>query len=240
MSDTLFNKIKKLTEDLQIDYTGVADLTIARDFILTHGGERVARYPFCVSLGIALPNSIVDMLPEREEYSVRMSYSMHAYKFINRRLDEAASRVASFIQKEGFSALPIPAAEYANDGKLYAVFSHKLGAHLAGHGWIGKSCLLVTKEHGPRVRFVSVLTDAPLKATGKAMEQRCADCMECVNICPAGAFTGRNFREDEPRESRYYAHKCDEYFDLMEAEGKLGICGMCLYVCPYGRKGYRG
>jgi epoxyqueuosine reductase len=116
------------------------------------------------------------------------------------------------------------------------MFSHKLGAHLAGHGWIGKSCLLVTKEHGPRVRFVSVLTDAPLTPNGGPMGQRCGDCTECVDICPVQAFAGKNFREDEPREKRYDARRCCDYFAAMKAEGKLKVCGMCLYVCPYGRK----
>jgi epoxyqueuosine reductase len=232
----MYEKIKSLAESLQIDYTGAASLASAREFILRFGGERAAKYPYCLSLGIALPNAIVDALPEREEYAVRLDYRTHAYEFINRRLDEAASRIASLIQQSGYSALPVPAAERINGNGLYAFFSHKLGAHLAGHGWIGKSCLLVTKEHGPRVRFVSVLTDAPLKPTGEPMEQQCGECTECVDICPVHAFTGRNFSEDEPREKRYDAHKCEDYYDAMEAEGKLKVCGMCLYVCPYGRK----
>lgn len=232
----MFEKIKSLTDSLQIDYTGVADLAPAREFILRFGGGRAANYPYCVSLGIALPNAIVNALPDREEYAVRVNYRTHAYEYVNRRLDEAASRVASLIQQGGYNALPVPATDHISDEGLYAFFSHKLGAHLAGHGWIGKSCLLVTKEHGPRVRFVSVLTDVPLRATGEPMEQECGDCTECVDVCPVHAFTGKNFREDESREKRYDAHKCDDYFDAMEAEGKLKVCGMCLNVCPYGRK----
>jgi epoxyqueuosine reductase QueG len=69
------------------------------------------------------------------------------------------------------------------------------------------------------------------------MEQRCGECQECVKICPVSAFTGRAFVDDEPREARYDARKCQEY--ILDLEKKTGrfVCGMCLYICPYGRKG---
>jgi epoxyqueuosine reductase QueG len=35
---------------------------------------------------------------------------------------------------------------------------------LAGLGWIGKSCSLISPHFGPRLRLVTVLTNAPLKA----------------------------------------------------------------------------
>jgi epoxyqueuosine reductase QueG len=113
--------------------------------------------------------------------------------------------------------------------------SHKLAAHLAGFGWIGKSCLLVTPDNGPRVRWITVLTDAPLQPTGNAMESRCGKCQECVDACPVGAFTGRTFHPDEPREARFDAAACDRYFREMEKTGKVAACGMCLYCCPHGR-----
>lgn len=232
----MYEQIKRLAEELQIQYTGVADLSTARQFIAEQGGEYAAKFPHCVSLGIVIPHAIADMLPQREQRAVQVTYRTHAYDVLNRRLDDAASRIASLIQSAGYSAMPVSASERISDEKLCALFSHKLGARLAGLGWIGKSCLLVTKENGPRVRFVSVLTDAPLKPTGRPSEQRCGKCTECVDICPAQAFTGRNFKEDEPREARYDARKCEAYFDSLKAQGKLAVCGMCLYVCPHGRK----
>ena len=88
----------------------------------------------------------------------------------------------------------------------------------------------------PRVRWATVLTDALLIVTGQPMAQRCGDCLECVEICPVGAFTGEPFRAQDPREVRYDAGKCDLYFDTLEEQGRLPVCGMCLYVCPYGRE----
>jgi epoxyqueuosine reductase QueG len=232
----MYEKIKRLANQLQVQHTGVADLSLAKEAVREQGGEFAAKFPYCVSLGIVLPHAIVDMLPQREQRAVQISYRSHAYDVINDRLNDAASRVASLIQANGYSAMPISSTAHISDENLSALFSHKLGAHLAGLGWIGKSCLLVTKENGPRVRFVSVLTDAPLTPTGAPMEQRCGDCMECVNICPVHAFTGRNFKAGEPREARYDAHKCNAYFNSLEAQGKLTVCGMCLFACPHGRR----
>ena len=113
--------------------------------------------------------------------------------------------------------------------------SIKMAARLAGLGWIGKCCLLVTPNVGPRVRWASVLTDASLKAIEKPMKDGCGDCHECVDICPTKAFTGESFREEDPREIRYNAHKCDKYLSKLEKTSALGVCGMCLYACPYGK-----
>jgi epoxyqueuosine reductase QueG len=232
----LNESLKEASLQESVDYFGVADLSCAADFIIAQGGEMVRGYPYCVSLGIVLPNAIVDFLPGSSDYAVRLNYQHYAYDIINQRLDLAASRLSNRIQRMGFKVLPLPAAERIDDEKICASFSHKVGAHLAGLGWIGKNCLLITPEHGPRVRFVSILTDALLEPTGEPQDEKCGDCEECVKICPVGAFTGRNFKNEEPREMRYQADKCDQYFQTREQKEKYPVCGLCLYVCPYGRK----
>jgi epoxyqueuosine reductase len=230
-------RIRYLAEDWGADLFGVADLSQARDAILAQGGRMVAEYPRAISIGVALPHSIVNHLPRRTERAVAASYQHHAYDVINQRLDLIASRLSSVLQRERCSALPIPASQTADDERLCAVFSHKLGAHLAGLGWIGKSCLLITPEMGPRVRWATILTDAPLRKIGERINEGCGDCTECVDICPVKAFTGRAFREQEPREARYDAGKCDRYFaEMNEKDAGLAVCGLCLYICPYGRE----
>jgi len=238
----LWKDISNLADSAGIDFIGVADLSPALPFIREQGGDVVDGFPLAVSIGIRLPDPIVDMLPKRFDRAVAVNYRNHAYTTINYRLDVFTSRLAGSIQREGYLALPIPAAERSSadyksaDGKISAVFSHKLAAHLAGFGWIGKSCLLVTSQYGPRVRWSSVLTDAPLKVTGKPIKRKCGKCRECVDICPVKAFTGREFDPSESREMRYDAKSCQKYHDKMNTEIGLAVCGMCLYVCPPGRK----
>ena len=232
----LDKRITDLRQEFGLDFFGVADLAPARDAILEQGGPEIAEYPRSISLGIALLDSVVDQLPRRAERAVALSYRYHGYEVVNRQLDIVASRLSSFLQREGHRGLPVAASQHVDEDRLCGSFSHKMGAHLAGLGWIGKSCLLVTPEVGPRVRWATVLTDAPLAATGESMEERCGDCVQCVEICPTHAFSGAPFRENEPREVRFEARKCDQYFDQMEQNTGVPVCGMCLYICPQGRR----
>ena len=219
------------------DFFGVANLACAREAILAQGGPVIAAFPRAISIGIVLPHSIIDQLPQRATRAVAINYKHHAYDIINQRLDLIASQVSSRLQRMGFEALPIPASKRVDDDRMCAAFSHKMAAHLAGLGWIGKSCLLVTPEAGPRVRWASILTTADLSATGEPLAQRCGECRECVDNCPVQAFTGRSFRDEEPREKRYDAGLCDRYFTSLRAgDPELAVCGMCLYVCPHGKK----
>lgn len=219
------------------DFVGVADLSLAHDAILAQGGPVIAAYPRAISVGIGLLHTIVDQLPNRADRAVAFSYQYHSYDLINQRLDLLISQVSRFLQREGYRALPVPASKRADDERICAAFSHKIAAHLAGLGWIGKSCLLVTPEIGPRVRWATVLTDAPLRVTGEPTAANCGDCNQCVEICPVQAFTGEPFRASEPREKRYDAGKCDSYFaEMKEKDSELAVCGLCLYVCPHGKR----
>lgn len=235
----LHDKMPRLVRRLGGDLYGVADLTLVNEEVQRQGGDEVSRFPRAISIGIKLLHPIVDRLPDREGRAVAVEYHTHAYELVNQRLDGIASRVDSKLQRTGFQAYPVPASDRVDDERLCAVFSHKLAAHAAGLGWIGKSCLLITPEAGPRVRWASVLTNAPLPPTGSPMEQRCGECRMCVDACPRGAFTGRPFVPGEPREMRYDARSCEQYFRELESQGRVPVCGMCLYICPYGKKASR-
>jgi epoxyqueuosine reductase len=231
----LDNDLQGVAASMGADFFGVADLQTARQAILEQGGPAVAAFPRAISIGIALTDAIVDQLPQRAERAVGMSYRHHCYDVVNQRLDHVASRLSGTLQRVGYQALPVPASQTVDDQRLCGIFSNKMAAHLAGLGWIGKNCLLVTPQVGPRVRWATVLTDAPIPVTGPPLEARCGDCQECVEICPPGAFTGQPFRPEEPREARFDAHKCERYFDEMKESTGLAVCGLCLYVCPHGK-----
>jgi epoxyqueuosine reductase len=152
-----------------------------------------------------------------------------------RALDKAVFQVAKRIQDEGFHAYSIPASSMLNNSKLEAVFSHKVAANLAGLGWIGKNCLLITPEFGPRIRLATVLTDAPLTA-GSPIPNRCGGCTKCTDICPSKAIKGRLFTPEEPRELRLMAELCNDY--TVPTFGDVN-CGLCVYACPHGGKRLR-
>jgi epoxyqueuosine reductase QueG len=186
-------QLKALALSLGADYFGVANLSSAHDFILVQGGKQVARYPIAVIIGMVLQDSLVELLPDKDSKGAIL-YRHNSYDVVNQMLDQIGVRVANELQRAGFDAFPIPASKRTSDENICGIFSQKLAAHLAGLGWIGKSCLLITPDHGPRVRWVSILTDAQLNPTGNSMKPRCGDCTACVDICPKNAFTGRIFQ----------------------------------------------
>jgi len=232
----LKEELENYAKDLGIDLFGVADLTDnqVHSFIYRQGGVHLSDFPRSISIGIRLLDSVVDQLHHHEEPSAIYSYR-GLYNSANANLDRASLLIAKRIQEKGFKAYPIPASQTIDDRKLEGAISHKLSAHLSGLGWIGKSCLLITPEYGPRVRFATILTDAPLDA-GKPLRNECGDCSDCVEICPPGAFTGVAFNQSEPRDIRFRAHLCRDYTQRRAQQLGEGLCGLCVYVCPYGLK----
>jgi epoxyqueuosine reductase len=180
----LNTQILKTLEPFYVDYTGFADLTNYQEELFSFGGNIVKGYKSGISIGIDIPDSIVDHLQERDDINIACEYRLHGYEILNARLNMISSVLSSFLNKKGYRTLPITAADRTDQGNATPVVSHKMIAHIAGLGWIGKNCLLITPEHGPRLRLVSLLTEAPLETVDNPLEQRCGECTECVKICP--------------------------------------------------------
>ena len=225
-------RLETKAKELGVDLFGVADLAVAQDFICKQGGEYLRSFSRSISLGIRLLDAVVNELHRHKDPAVIFTYRA-LYNSVNSRLDHIALLLAKTIQEKGYQAYPIPASQTIDYKRLVGVISNKLAANLAGLGWIGKSCLLITPNYGPRVRFATILTNAPSKA-GSPISQGCDDCRECLDICPVKAFTGSSFDPSEPREVRFNARLCWNYSNKRKEKLGEGLCGLCVYVCPYG------
>ena len=225
-SGTLSEKLRVFSIGRGADLFGVADLMPARTFIDAHGPEWVGHFPRAVSIGLQLNDTIVDVHSPEERIQHSL-YWHHVYDVVTPALDFLAYDVSRWLKDQGYQSYPVPGSTPYNFKTLAGMISHKLVAHQAGIGWIGKSCLLVTASFGPRVRFVSVLTDAPLEA-GSPIDKPCEKCRACVDACPVGAFSGREFHPEEGRELRFDAYKCRDY-------RREHPCGLCVSVCPKGK-----
>lgn len=223
----LEQRLKLLVFQSGGDLFGVADLTSAREFIAAQGGEALARFPRAVSIGMRLSDLIVDQHSPDQKREDSL-YWYHVYEVVTPALDFLAQRVCRELQAEGYQAFPVPASQPYNRETLRGVFSNKLAAHLAGLGWIGKSSLLLTPEFGPRVRFVTVLADAPL-APGKPTDKKCGNCQMCVVSCPVQALKGWEFQPGDPVEVRFNTRACFEYRNTHP-------CGVCVARCPVARR----
>ena len=230
------HQLSSLANQLGADLFGVADLRSVRDYVIKQGGESLGEFSRAVVVGMKLSNTVVDQLDPlaSADYSL---YGYHVYKTISPAVDHIALRLAREMETTGNKALPIPTSQYRKPGERIAVFSHKLAGHLAGLGWIGKNCLLITSKFGPRVRLASILTDCELEY-GMPLQGKCGNCNECIEACPVGALKGIEFSESEGVEKRIDVNACGTYRDGKDAGARRGahVCALCLARCPKGKK----
>lgn len=131
-------------------------------------------------------------------------------------LDIAVLRILSLLEDRDLKA-----AEYTS-------YYLKVWAVLAGFGWIGKSRMFVSSDHGPRLRLKAILTDADLgQLPIREYHYRCADCQECVEACPAGAIGETGVDRKKCGSCRLNHRKA--------GENAYSYCTMCTVVCPVGK-----
>ena len=104
----------------------------------------------------------------------------------------------------------------------------------AGLGEIGRLDLLITKNHGPRVRLGAVTTDLPLipdKPIVFGVQDFCERCKKCADNCPSNAIS---------RGSKRIVRGVEKWITNQEEcyqhWRKIGTdCGLCISVCPYSK-----
>jgi len=109
-------------------------------------------------------------------------------------------------------------------------------AQKAGLGWIGKNGLLITKNFGSFVFLGELLTNLDLPKD-KPCSSGCADCQQCLNVCPTKAIVKPGLID---------AKKCISYLTI-EHKGiapktlrhKMGVhvfgCNLCQQTCPFNQ-----
>jgi len=155
------------------------------------------------------------------------------YVLVNRKLDTLAYDLACFLNAKGYASSFFGRDTYASlkalRGAPFAAFSHAMAAKYAGLGTLGVSHCLLTKEYGPRVRFVSVFTAAELPGDPMLKEELCIRCGICVKCCPKQALS---MREDQVI-GDYDKAACLEMHEELVRKRSYP-CGICTKVCPIG------
>jgi epoxyqueuosine reductase len=227
------NQVKSRILDLGADLVGVTD-TAPLDELPVNPANLLHGFTRAVSIAIQLPLSVFETLLNKPTPIYGATY-----KTANRLLDELAFKTAVGFQKEGYHSLPIPASQVLDRKNWSAAISHKAVARMAGLGWQGKNLLLITPQFGSRIRLATVLTNAPLLAD-KPVKNRCGNCMLCRDACPAKAIKGVNTVDHyKEREEALHFSRCAEKLTADFAtlpEIGAPICGLCIKVCPFGRR----
>ncbi len=225
--------VKSLATRLGADLVGVADLKLYQD---DYGNVKplLETFPFAISLAVRLSSPIIDGITEHDPTPI---YAHH-YRTVNALLDDIAIRMANYCQSGGYQALPVPASQVLDDAYSFGAISHKAIAVLGGLGWLGKGDIVVNKKLGPRMRLVTVLTTQPL-VPDAPLENKCGDCLECAEVCPVKAIKGISFKlKPRLREEALNVPACAQRVRQFGNDPRYGssVCGLCVKVCPFGRK----
>jgi len=226
--------LKKIIGDFGADLVGVADVA-ALAGIKTVPPGLLDPFNRAISIAVTYPISALDGVKDRPTVEYVATY-MEA----SRRLDEIAILTAQLLEKDGYKALALPVSLTLDRNGWYGGISHKAVARMAGIGWQGKSLLIVTPGFGPRVRLVTVLTDATLDFDAP-IANRYGECTACRDACPAGAIKGaKTDSHYASRDEALFFSKCVNvlYGEFAKIPGVGGgSCGVCISVCPFSRGG---
>jgi epoxyqueuosine reductase len=149
-----------------------------------------------------------------------------------------------FLKTRGHRTLAIPPDSDRKKGtfisKLYSLFNHKMAATSAGLGWIGKNGLLISADYGPRLSLATVLTDARLSPDAPMKHGLCGSCTLCMAYCPSHAITGAEWSRSAPFVELVRLSACRSHKATKRATDGKPNCGLCINICPYGRKETNG
>lgn len=193
----LTRRLRELAfEQLDVDLVGIAP--VERLAGGPDGGRPTDYMPAATSvvvLAAKIPDGVFDVAGRYDEEGKTLGpYMWYGYVVPNWDLSTAASRLARFLEKKGYAALPFPPTGLLYKFGTRADFSHRHAAVAAGLGEFGLSGLLLTPEFGARQRMVSVVTDAPLQPsplyTGPPLCRPDACGRTCIKVCPTRALKG--------------------------------------------------
>ncbi|MBR5236512.1 MAG: epoxyqueuosine reductase [Clostridia bacterium] len=217
----MVNELKELLSTQGMTEVGFAAVTPPEEYAaLTHA----------VSLVLPLSDAVIDTIKTAPTHTY-----FHHYRTVNAYLDRLALSVGLFLQNRGYRYVCVPASQSING--FSGLFSHKEAAVSAGLGVIGRNALFLSEKYGPRVCLATILTDADLSLGFKALSKKdpCANCQACVRACPAMAISGKSYKEGS--NDIIDRSACSEH--MKRAYQKIGrgvVCGLCMSVCPAGRK----
>jgi len=151
------------------------------------------------------------------------AYMMFGYTFLNERLNLAAFRISRLLEKKGHTAIPIPAAGPSDPYMMRGAFSHRHAAVAAGLGEFGWNGLLIAPGAGPRVRLVSILTEAEISPDPMYYGNKLCDkdkCGVCISVCPTKAISENESLKIE------IGGKSFEYGKVNKIRCRFGIDGL--------------
>ena len=196
-----------------VGYTRVPERWIFRDKAILHTNALV--------LSMEMDKPRIETAPSQD--------GLEAVLEIYRDLGRIANKGADYLRNRGYSA---HAGHPLMGPALYPPL-----AQMAGLGWLGANGMIVTPEHGPRVRLAAIFTgveNLPFSTQNdhRWVEEYCAACQICVRKCPVEAIMPEPERHQNGQITYVINERCFPYFSDYYG------CSVCIAVCPFSRSGY--
>lgn len=195
MNERLTAEAKALAYELGADLVGVGNIERWQNCPPLMSPAGILPDAKCVLVcGIHHTDAMIEIGGEKSPH-VQGTYSYQM--LMNSHLDVISYNLGRFLEDKGYKAVPVCASNiwrYREYKDLTATFapdmSHIYSSIAAGLSELGYSGLAMTPEYGPRNRFVSIITDAPLLPTPLLPgDTLCDNCGMCTKHCPTDAFT---------------------------------------------------
>ena len=167
------------------------------------------------------------------------------YDQLNIWLTQAGYQLSRFLQDQGHEAMFFPETDphqyfieqvRRGETRLSPSFCHIHSAVAAGLGKRGKIGVVLTRKYGPRQRWMSVITTADLVPDKKPKKEICLEFIKpgscgdrCIEVCRterSGAL------KPWPDEGGVEMLRCN--WGVLAMKGLS--CGMCISVCPVGKR----
>lgn len=147
-----------------------------------------------IVIGLSMLNGSVKNVMKEPGYK-GAHYASTVHKEMFYQNEEIALNVCKALFKNGYKAY-ITNDLFEFSSKTYSFMMPSIRANnftavCAGLGVIGKNGMVINEKYGSRVRYVSIVTDAPLLYDDllDLKNLKCNNCTKCITSCPAGALS---------------------------------------------------
>lgn len=206
--------IKQKAREYGADVVGVGDIKYYADAPAQRDPKNILPAAKCViGCGFRVPRGLYDAMERRSQF---MNYTQLGVKFIDEEFAEIfLLKMGALIENEGYDAClqrhvsnlrikgdkttnpelidtyelihaePVAPGKPAPD----VIMDFERSAEICGLGSVSCKGNVLTPQFGPLVRFVFIVTDAPLSCDAPFDQNLCDKCGACAAACPGHAIS---------------------------------------------------